>query len=311
VHWAVRVNGGDRKGNEHAENWEGGKKSSRRCLGVIECDNPLCKTLIRPHTAPEGINKQLTEPCKCGAELSHRRCNIISYLWRWSDGIHYENGGFHTHRRPTHILHLLPNERRRFEEIVKAYPKSGPLQLIVGVPGLDGPGESVADISDVFLNAHRVSKERSKLKKGHVQGADALIASFSKFANEHPNFVIHSTLSEEVVISVQTNFMRSQTVKNQRLEGSVNGMVNDAAHGWWKERTSLLVVSSTYCSTLLCWVPGVLSYSNGASATHFENHFLAIIMSIAHEAEARGIPITDDLFAGVCHQFLFYQLFPH
>jgi hypothetical protein len=107
VHWAVRVNGGDRKGNEHAENWEGGKKSSRRCLGVIECDNPLCKTLIRPHTAPEGINKQLTEPCKCGAELSHRRCNIISYLWRWSDGIHYENGGFHTHRRPTHILHLL------------------------------------------------------------------------------------------------------------------------------------------------------------------------------------------------------------
>ncbi|KIK01076.1 hypothetical protein K443DRAFT_7219 [Laccaria amethystina LaAM-08-1] len=129
VHWAVRVNGGDRKGNEHAENWEGGKKSSRRCLGVIECDNPLCKTLIRPHTAPEGINKQLTEPCKCGAELSHRRCNIISYLWRWSDGIHYENGGFHTHRRPTHILHLwLESGKKPLQTTLVPY--SGALSIV-------------------------------------------------------------------------------------------------------------------------------------------------------------------------------------
>lgn len=53
------------------------------------------------------------------------------------------------HDRPTHILHLLPHERSQFETVVKSHPKTGPLGLIVGVPGIDGPGESVADISDV------------------------------------------------------------------------------------------------------------------------------------------------------------------
>ncbi|KAF8962433.1 hypothetical protein BDZ97DRAFT_1759284 [Flammula alnicola] len=299
VHWAVRINGGDRKGDEHAETWQRGKKASRRCLGIIECDNPTCNVITRPHTMARGINNQVNGTCRCGAVLVHRRCDVISYLWRWSDGIHYSNGGFHTHRRPTHILHLLPHEQRKFEELVKANPNSGPLQLIVGVPGLEGPGESVADISDVLLNAHRVGKERSKIKKGHVQGADALIASFSKFAAERPNFVIHSNLGEQTVICVQTNFMRSQLVKDQRLEEPVNGMVNDAAHGWWKERNSLLVVSSIYCPYLFCWVPGVLSYSNGASAAHFEHHFLAVFTSIAYEAESRKIIVVDALFAGM------------
>ena len=31
VHWAVRVNGGDHRGDEHAELWQKGKKSSRQC----------------------------------------------------------------------------------------------------------------------------------------------------------------------------------------------------------------------------------------------------------------------------------------
>jgi hypothetical protein len=154
------------------------------------------------------------------------------------------------------------------------------------------------------LNAQRVSKERAKVKKGHVQGADALIASFSKFAADHPNFVIHSNLGEHTVISVQTNFMRSQLLKDEPMEEPVNGMVNDGAHGWWKERNSLLVISSVYCPTLLCWVPGVLSYTNGASAQHFEHHFLAVFMSIAFEAESRGIVVVDAIFAGV--RFVFY-----
>jgi hypothetical protein len=304
VHWAVRTNGGDRRGSEHAESWERGKKSSRRCLGIIECDNPTCTFIVRPHTSPQGIQKQLNKTCNCGAVLKHQKCEVISYLWRWCSGVHYSNGGFHRHRRPTHLLHLSREEEQRFSEIVKAHPNSGPLQLIVGVPGIEGPGESVADISDILLNAQRVSKERAKVKKGHVQGADALITSFSKFAADHPNFVIHSNLGEHTVISVQTNFMRSQLLKDEPMEEPVNGMVNDGTHGWWKERNSLLVISSVYCPTLLCWVPGVLSYTNGASAQHFEHHFLAVFMSIAFEAESRGIVVVDAIFAGV--RFVFY-----
>ena len=40
---------------------------------------------------------------------------------------------------------------------------------------------------------------------------------------------------------------------------------------------------------LLCWVLGILSYSNSVSAAHFEHHFLAVFMSIAHKAKLQGI----------------------
>jgi hypothetical protein len=114
VHWAVRTNGGDRRGSEHAESWERGKKSSRRCLGIIECDNPTCTFIVRPHTSPQGIQKQLNKTCNCGAVLKHQKCEVISYLWRWCSGVHYSNGGFHRHRRPTHLLHLSREEEQRF-----------------------------------------------------------------------------------------------------------------------------------------------------------------------------------------------------
>lgn len=300
VHWAMTTSGGDRKGDDDALVWQRGKKSTRKCLGVIECDNPMCAIITRPQTKSQQIDNQLRRPCKCGAVLFCQRCDVISNLWKWSGGVHYLNQGFHAHRRPTHLLHLHAGERQEFIELVQSHPKSGPLQLIVDVPGLDGPGKSVADISDVLLNADRVSKERQKVKNGQIQSADGLIAAFSKFTKEHPNFVIHSNLGEQTVICLQTPFMRSQLVKNSRMDGSVNGTVNDAAHGWWKERTSLLMVSSTYCPDLFCWVPGVLSYTNGASAAHFEHHFLAVFQSIAHEAESRNIDVVDEIFAGVC-----------
>jgi hypothetical protein len=300
VHWAVKANGGYRKGNKHAKRWEDGKKSSRTCLGIIECDNPTCSVITRPHVTPNSIYAQLQRACICGAKLFNQECDVISYLYTWSGGIHFSNVGYHTHRRPTHILHLLPQERRRFEEIVKAHPRSGPLQLIVGVPGLDEPGESVADISDVLLNADRVSKERQKIKHGqNNQTADGFISAFRDFELKYPNFILESNIGSETVISLQTSFMRSQLVKKDRLDGSVNGLVNDAAHGWWAERTSLLMITSTYCPVLFCWVPGVITYTNGASGAHFQYHFFAVILSIASEAESRNIPVTDELFAGV------------
>jgi hypothetical protein len=48
---------------------------------------------------------------------------------------------------------------------------SGPCALITGVPTFEGPGESVADISDVLLNVDWVSKERRKVKHGAGESA--------------------------------------------------------------------------------------------------------------------------------------------
>lgn len=296
VHWAHKIGGGDRKGDSHAEEWGNGKRSWRQCLGVIKCDNPQCEIITRPNTTPHRMSIQLQKACLCGAELSHYGCAVRSTLWTWLGGVHYENGGMHMHARPTHILHLLPRETIQFERIIKSHPKTGPLALIVGVPEISGPGESVADISDVLLNAHRVSKEKQKIK--NLTG-DSFIAAFAQFSMDHPGFVVHAQLGEVTVISLQSPFMVSQLVKDGSIDGPVNGTVNDAAHGWWKERTSLLMITSAYSPDLLCWVPGLFSYTNGASAQHFKYHFVGLFQSIAAEAEGRKILVEDHLFSGV------------
>ncbi|KIM38444.1 hypothetical protein M413DRAFT_12871 [Hebeloma cylindrosporum] len=250
IHWANRAIGGDRTGDEHALTWEKGKKATRRCLGVITCNNDNCIVVIRPKTTPKAIHEQLNQPCVCTAKVHLQRCEVRSFSYKWSNGVHFYNDGVHAHHRPGRVLHLLNDERERFESLVKAHPNTGPLGLIVGVPGLTGPGESVADISDVFLNADRVSKERQKIKHSTDSGGDSFIAAFAKFTEEYPGFVIYSTLGKVTVISVQTKFMQSTLFKESQLDGPVNGTVNDAAHGWWKERNSLLMITSAHWESL-------------------------------------------------------------
>lgn len=309
-HWAAKVSGGYRKGSEFADTWEGGKRSTRQCLGIITCDNDDCEMVIRPQTTPEGISSQLLRRCRCQGILQHKPCPIRSSLWTWNDGVHYSNGGDHNHPRLTHVLHLLPREQVQFDRIVASHPTVGPLGLVVGVPGLKGPGESVADVSDVLLNAERVRKERQKIKVGNGRGGDSFVAEFAKFTEDRPGFVIYSQLGTVTVVSLQTPFMAARLVKNTRLEGPVNGIVSDAAHGWWLQTTSLLIVSSCYSPELLCWVPGLFSYTNGASAEHYKYHFLALFQSMAHEADGRQILITDEMFSGV-RSFCFDLVLSH
>src|ERR1700737_5256050 len=78
------------------------------------------------------IFRDVTERCKCGVKLHHHDCGLVSMLWKYKHGVHYSNGGQHSHPRPTHILHLLPNERARFDMIVAPNPKVGDPGPIVG-----------------------------------------------------------------------------------------------------------------------------------------------------------------------------------
>jgi len=297
-HWAMFVGGGDRKGKEHAANWESGKKATRSCLGVILCDNPDCQITVRPHTKSPSLAKQLALSCDCGAQRIHQKCSVRSILWTWSGGIHFRNEGFHLHDCPPRLLHLSNDEKEKFQVLVNQHPKTGPLGLIVGVPGIEGPGQSVADISDALLNADRVSKERLKIK--HNLGANGGNAeSFSQFDEEHPNFVRLSVLGKVAVISMQTPFMASQLIHDDINNSPINGLVNDAAHGWWQFKNCLLMVTSTYCPVLHCWVSVLLSYTNEASAMHFKHHFLTLFQSIALQAESKMIAVSNRLFAGV------------
>jgi len=105
--------------------------------------------------------------------------------------------------------------------------------------------------------------------------------------------------------------MVSQLVHDDILESPVNGLVNDAAHGWWREQNSLLMITSAYSSELRCWVPGLFSYTNGATANHYAHHFMALMESMALEAARRGIEVTDDIFAGVSNIILQLSLCVH
>ncbi|KAG6856983.1 hypothetical protein H0H87_011372, partial [Tephrocybe sp. NHM501043] len=192
----------------------------------------------------------------------------------------------------------MPNECHQFERLVAENPTAGPLELVVGVRGLHGPGESSADISDVLLNRDRVGKELRALIGGPNSKGDSFVQDFADFESECPEFVILSTIGNITVISTQTPFMRSQLLKDEPVDAPVNGLVSDAAHGWWAYRTHLLMVTSVYSPVLFCWVPAVMSFTNGASADHFKFHFLALFQSIAEEAEERDMAVNDDLFAG-------------
>lgn len=100
-------------------------------------------------------------------------------------GVHFAHTGDHNHLKPGHILYISKTEQVQFETLVNTNPTTGPLGLIVGIPGTDGPGESVTDISDVFLNADCVGKEQLKVKTKSRGGGNKFIATFAKFSADH------------------------------------------------------------------------------------------------------------------------------
>ncbi|KAF5319355.1 hypothetical protein D9619_008890 [Psilocybe cf. subviscida] len=193
------------------------------------------------------------------------------------------------------------SEECRFEAIVHAHPNIKALGLQVGVPGIDGPGESVTDISDIYMNSSRVAKERTKIVKGEGGATgDYFFKQLEKFHQEYPSLIMDSNMDGgSVVISLQSPFMRSQLVRKERLPNPVNGTVNDAAHGWWKERNSLLMISSVYCDDLNHWLPGMISYMNGATIEHYTRHFFTFFQSVIQEAEESNVALNDALFVGV------------
>ncbi|KAH9474265.1 hypothetical protein JR316_0013428 [Psilocybe cubensis] len=185
-HWAFSTSGGRRNRSVHAEVWQNGHQITRKCLGIIVCLDPTCQMIIRPQARKTSRDIQCALPCHCGLERKHELCSVESVISTWKYGVHFSNHGTHTHRRPTHILHILPGQRQQFEAIVESHPKSGPLALVMGVPTLNGPGESVADITPVLLNADRVGKERRKFIKGSLSNThEQAFASFAKFHEDH------------------------------------------------------------------------------------------------------------------------------
>ncbi|KAF9060118.1 hypothetical protein BDP27DRAFT_1407256 [Rhodocollybia butyracea] len=220
-------------------------------------------------------------------------CQNQSQIIQWSGGIRYMNGIYHHNHWMLPVIHLTPKEKNRFETLVGTNPKSAPAAIVSGntVDGTSGP-----DISSALIHSGRVGRYRSAiLGKAESKSGDDFIASFMQYQKDNPNWIIAETMLGGVsVVSGQTPFMASQLHDEAlQIDGPFNGIVSDAAHGWWR-----------------AWVPVLISYSNGASEQHFEHHFLALLESIASIALQNGKEVIDELFASVCIIFKvkFYEL---
>ncbi|KAJ6517320.1 hypothetical protein C8R47DRAFT_960555, partial [Mycena vitilis] len=269
------------RGSPGALTWQKGHELRRRCAGIIECHNDTCNMRLAPAT--RGIDRytQLQHPCpSCGDGLIQVHCGIESSLFRFRDGALFIHQGTHNH--------LTFSGKRCMRYSAHA----------------DGPGPSVANISPLLVNAERIKYERRKQlgKASGGYGGDNFLNEFAKFEAKNPEFIRHSRFGQVTVIVMQTPFMASRLIKSVPTpdNDAVGGLVSDAAHGFWRVHNSLLIITSIYEPLhLKCWVPVLISYSNGGTEQHYQAHFFELFLSFARECERLGIALTDEMFANV------------
>jgi hypothetical protein len=299
VHWPTQTLGTKRNpGSQDATDPKAGKLTERKCLGTMKCDT--CRALTRPQTTPQMRRKQLAAGCYCGGELRLVPCegHVVSKIYTFRHGVHYVNGGFHLHEKPTHLIALDAEEDRALEERVKENPKAGPSQLLFG-------DRSVTKISPLLFNKDRLAYERTRiLKPTRVFKDNHFLEQIAAFEHRHPNFAPRVYIEGKVtVIVLQSPFMRRMLLKDTVEDDAVNGIVSDASHGFFKQRNELLMVSSVFePKNLQCWVPAMMSYFNGSTVDHYRIHFFHLLRSIAEECDDTDETIhivSDDMFASV------------
>ncbi|KAJ7196708.1 hypothetical protein GGX14DRAFT_318451, partial [Mycena pura] len=307
VKWACSTPGttrqdAKRQGDKLAVRWQDGKRTRRFCLGIIKCDQQNCKIIIRPHVRPAGLRAQLEETCPCGGSLQHYPCGVESEYWLFQTGAHFKHNGTHYHERPTNVLHLTTLEEEKFANVVEEHPKIGPVQLLTGLPGIDGPGHSVAEISSALQNPQRIKYERRKVLGPAIRVRDQrFIPRIEEFKRKHPRWNVDVYWSNNIhVVVLQSPWQRRVSLKDVDPREAVNGIVSDACHNYWAGKNELLFLSSTFEPRFLkCWVPVLMSYSNGASAEHYRIHFLHLFRGLARQCDYINCAVDDELFANV------------
>ncbi|KAJ7763014.1 hypothetical protein B0H16DRAFT_1805867 [Mycena metata] len=303
VHWACEVRGGKKNtaGSSRAKDKEGGAHTLRLCRGVMKCTSSTCDIITRPQTKNSGRLLQLQAACSCGAPLQHFPCDVKIQYWVYRDGAHFQHSGYHHHDRVP-IRHLTLRERSQFENVVNEHPRMGPAQLLAGRPALDGPGPSVANISSVLLNPHRIQYERQRILNPENKVRDQrFLPKLERFKEKHPEWTVGVHWMDRVnVIVLQSPWQRRIGLKDQIKSEAVNGVVSDGCHDYFSGHNHLLFLSSTFePSHLKSWVPILMTYSNGSTAVHYRIHFLYLFRGLAMQCRAMKRKVTDSLFANV------------
>ena len=309
VDWAYNSYGTHKgKTSIIADNPEQGKRTYRSCIGSLQCDNPDCRVVLRPRTKANARGEQIGERCPCndrnkqkGQPTEYRlhlvSCPNISKMVKWRDGVIYWNGISHNHEAFHHKKRLSPLEQKRTEALLSANPTATPAALR---SGNTVSGESLLDISTRFITENVARNEVRKVRGPKPASADEFMVRFSALQQTYPNYVIAAhLLNGIVVISCQTQWMAERFIQSNSAVDGFSGSVTDAAHGWFAVATSLLITTSVFSPSMQRWVPALYSYSNGATAIHYEFHFLALMRSARSTKASLGGIIQDTDFDGV------------
>ncbi|KAJ7634042.1 hypothetical protein B0H17DRAFT_1217322 [Mycena rosella] len=202
----------------------------------------------------------------------------------------------------THTRDYFEQSQSQFENVVNEHPRMGPAQLLAGRPALDGPGPSVADISSVLMNPHRIQYERRKIFNPENKVRDLrFFPKLERFKEKHPDWTVGVHWMHRInVIVLQSPWQRRISLKDQIKSEAVNGVVSDACHDYFTGQNQLLFLSSTFEPIYLkSWVPILMTYSNGATAVHYRIHFLYLFRGLAARCREIKRKVTDELFANV------------
>ncbi|ESK89903.1 hypothetical protein Moror_818 [Moniliophthora roreri MCA 2997] len=274
VEWAFHSgSGGQVKGAlEDAPDPKLGKRTRRYCLGYLCCDNPDCEHVVCPRKEKMLWENQIGQLCDCNNDdgkssetnyrLQHYSYTNISTILKYRSGVWYWNGTKHSHDTFGSRKHLYPPQHTRLEALLKANPTA---------------------MAAALRSRNTVSGES--------------LLNFCTFQQDHPNFVIASHILNGIaVITCQTCWMAEWLILAAKNPDGFNGSVLDAAHGWFRVLSLLLITTSVFSRSMQCWVPGTYSYSNGATAIHYEYHFLVMMCSACVTKAEMGEKIVDEDF---------------
>jgi hypothetical protein len=177
--------------------------------------------------------------------------------------------------------------------------------MMAGAPAPNGYGPGAAELGQKFHNqgytGYRLSRARAKDGNGPLS-AFGFLKKLGEWKAQHAGVLCQDFTSGDIIcVSLQTEWMRQQAIPDMTdMEDPLQGILSDAAHKYWEDPNGRLIVSSVFSPLISKWIPVLFTYANGASAAHYEYHFLNLIQGIVQTALEKNISLEDELFAGVC-----------
>jgi len=290
--------------NTTTENKNGETVKHRCCKGVMVCPSEECRFCVKPiGFSPVGLKgrprrmnarcpvhkKDLTWiPCTGGPktsrwkELYNPPCQVVTKFHPATPGvIAVEHKGSHNHPRPADNR-PTPSARRQLEELVKANPELGPVQLQVGgITRLPLP-----KVHPSLNNKDRVGYLRKKILGRHSigKGMEGFV-QYLKNLRQNNDFT--TKLGEdldEFSITIQSEHMKNI------LDGMEGGLQTDTLEGAIKNKeydgAIDIHLTTGYDKELDRWVPVLATIMFGRSARQYKNHWMEILKSFAHAPDS-------------------------